>query len=184
MPLVQMHASTSNFDTFTALWLVFALYFLRRGFAGTNRRWLALAAIATGLALATKPTAWFAMPGLGLSGWRRSAGAEKAAVSRADDSPAVRLALTTLALCAFLGALMGTPFLLRNVISRGYLLAPPRWQDFQLGGNATGFEHRLRLLEFNTFALGRGAALPAVPAPDAVANGLDPWFRCAPRHLA
>ena len=29
MPLVLLHASTSNFDTFTAQWLVFAPYFLQ-----------------------------------------------------------------------------------------------------------------------------------------------------------
>ena len=51
MPIFLLHATTSNFDTFTALWLVLALYFLRRGYASISGRWLVPAALATGLAL-------------------------------------------------------------------------------------------------------------------------------------
>jgi hypothetical protein len=200
MPLVLLHASTSNFDTLTAQWLIFALYFLRRGFAGTSRGWLLLAAVASGLMLATKPTAWFAVPGLGLLWlataarplWRRwrgqhsrsrvtasaravlsppAAGGERHAVI----TPLARL-LTTGLLCAVLGGLVGTPFLLRNVISRGYLVAPPQWQDFQLGGNVTGFDHHLRLLEFNVFAVGLELLTPPFLLPARIADGLDPWF--------
>jgi 4-amino-4-deoxy-L-arabinose transferase-like glycosyltransferase len=174
MPLVLLHASTSNFDTFTAQWIVFALYFLRRGFAGTNRGWLILAAVATGLMLATKPTAWFAVPGFGvlwlatfarplLRRWRRGA-------------RSMRTILATAAICLVLGALVGTPFLLRNLLTRGYLVAPPQWQDFQLGGSVTGLDHHLRLLEFNTLAIGLELLAPPFLLPARVADGLDGWF--------
>ena len=66
MPILLLHAVTSNFDTFIALWIVLSLYFLRRGFALSASGWLLAAATATALAFATKPTAWFVMPGLGL----------------------------------------------------------------------------------------------------------------------
>ena len=168
MPLVLLHASTSNFDTFTALWLVLGLYFLRRGFAGTSRRWLVLAALACGLAFASKPTAWFAVPGLGLV-WLATA-------ARSLLRRRFRAALPTLALCLALGALVGTPFLLRNALTRGYLVAPPQWQDFQLGGSVTGWDHHLRLLEFNTLAIGLELLAPPFLLPSRVAEGLDGWF--------
>ena len=75
---VLLHASAANFDILTGLWLLLALYFLRRGYAASSPRWLVAAALATALALATKPTFWFAAPGLGvcwlftlLRAWRR-----------------------------------------------------------------------------------------------------------------
>jgi 4-amino-4-deoxy-L-arabinose transferase-like glycosyltransferase len=189
MPIVLLHASTSNFDTFTAQWLVFALYFLRRGFAGTSRGWLVLAAVATGLMFAAKPTAWFAVPGLGLLWlataarplvrWRRSRRSTCTTVVQSR----LRAALPTLVLCAGLAALVGTPFLLRNVISRGYLVAPPRWQEFQLGGSATGLDHHLRLLEFNTFAIGLELLTPPFLLPARVADGLDGWFAARAQAL-
>src|SRR6185369_15910579 len=55
----------------------------------------------------------------------------------------LRRALPSLAACAVIFVLVGMPFLLRNVISRGYLVAPPEWQSFQLGGSATGLGFRL-----------------------------------------
>ena len=65
MPAFLLHASTSNFDILTGFWLLLALY-LRRGYAATDPRWLAAAALATGLAVATKPTPRSAAPALGL----------------------------------------------------------------------------------------------------------------------
>ena len=125
MPIVLLHAVTSNFDTFIALWILLALYFLRRGFALSTSGWLIAAATATALAFATKPTAWFVMPGLGLI-WL-------AALGRAAVRGRFRRALPTFAACAVIFVLVGMPFLLRNVISRGYIVAPPEWQNFQLG---------------------------------------------------
>jgi len=72
--------------------------------------------------------------------------------------------------------LVGAPFLLRNVLTRGYLVAPPQWQDFQLGGSVTGLDHHLRLLEFNTFAIGLELLTPPFLLPARVADGLDGWF--------
>ena len=175
MPILLLHASTSNFDTFTGLWLVLALYFLRRGFAGSSRGWLIVAAAATALAFASKPTAWFAVPGLGLV-WL-------ATVGRAALRGRLRRAVPTLAVCAAIFVLVGMPFLLRNVISRGYLVAPPEWQSFQLGGSATGPEHRVRLLTFNTFALGLQLVTPPFLLPARVANGLDGWFAARAQAL-
>src|SRR5205085_10824593 len=105
MPLVLLHASTSNFDTFTAQWIVFALYFLRRGFAGTSRGWLLLAAVASGLMLATKPTAWFAVPGFGLL-WLATF-ARPLLRRRLQRHRSLRPVLATLGLCVVLGGLVG-----------------------------------------------------------------------------
>jgi hypothetical protein len=176
MPIFLLHASTSNFDTFTALWLVLALYFVRRGFATTDRGWLVVAAAATALAFASKPTAWFAVPGLGLV-WL-------ATVARAAIRGRLPRAIPTLAACALILVLVGMPFLLRNVISRGYVVAPPQWQSFQLGGSATGPEHRLRLLAFNTLALGLQLVTPPILLPASVANGLDGWFAARAQALS
>jgi hypothetical protein len=168
MPILLLHATTSNFDTFTALWLVLALYFLRRAFAGSSPGWLVVAATATALAFASKPTAWFAVPGLGLL-WL-------ATVGRAYVRGRLRRAVQALAACAVIFVLVGMPFLLRNAITRGYLVAPPEWQSFQLGGSATGPEHRLRLLTFNTLALGLEVLTPPFLLPTGFENGLDGWF--------
>ena len=56
MSSVLMHASGSNFDIFASMWMLFALYFALRGYRSGARRWLGLAALDLGLALATKPT--------------------------------------------------------------------------------------------------------------------------------
>jgi len=175
MPILLLHASTSNFDTFTALWLVLALYFLRRGFATTSHGWLIVAAAATALAFASKPTAWFAVPGLGLV-WFVTLG-------RAAMRGRLRRAVPALAACAVIFVLVGMPFLLRNVISRGYLVAPPEWQSFQLGGSATGPEHRVRLLAFNTLAIGVQLVTPPFLLPARVASGLDGWFAARAQAL-
>jgi Dolichyl-phosphate-mannose-protein mannosyltransferase len=175
MPIVLLHASTSNFDTFTALWLVLALYFLRQGFATTSHGWLVVAATATALAFASKPTAWFAVPGLGLV-WL-------ATVGRAAVRGRLRRAIPTLAICAVILVLVGMPFLLRNVISRGYLVAPPEWQSFQLGGSATGPEHRARLLTFNTLAIGLQLLTPPFLLPERTAGSLDGWFAARAQGL-
>ena len=171
MPIVLLHAVTSNFDTFIALWIVLALYFLRRGFALSASGWLLAAATATALAFATKPTAWFVMPGLGLV-WLVTLG--RAVVRRR-----LRRAIPTFAACAVIFVLVGMPFLLRNVISRGYIVAPPEWQNFQLGeqiGAQTGPLHRLRLLGFNSLALGLQLVTPPFLLPARFEDGLDPWF--------
>jgi len=168
MPVLLLHASTSNFDTFTALWLASTLYFLRRGFATTQPGWLLAAATATALAFASKPTAWFAVPGLGLL-WLATFG-------RAALRHRLRRAVPLFAACAVIVVLVGAPFLLRNVISRGYIVAPPEWQSFQLGGEATGATHRLRLLEFNMLALGLQVLTPPILLPAPIAGGLDGWF--------
>jgi 4-amino-4-deoxy-L-arabinose transferase-like glycosyltransferase len=175
MPILLLHASTSNFDTFTALWIVLALYFLRRGVATTSHGWLVVAATATALTFASKPTAWFAVPGLGLL-WL-------ATVGRAASRGRLRRAVPTLAACAMILVLVGMPFLLRNVISRGYVVAPPRWQSFQLGGSATGPEHRARLLAFNTLAIGLQLLTPPFLLPADVANELDGWFAARAQAL-
>jgi hypothetical protein len=175
MPIVLLHATTSNFDTFTALWLVLALYFLRRGFAGSSTGWLVAAATATALAFASKPTAWFAMPGLGVL-WLATLG-------RAYLRGRLRRATPAFAACAVVFVLVGMPFLLRNVISRGYLVAPPEWQSFQLGGSATGPEHRVRLLTFNTLALGLEVLTPPFLLPTSVQTRLDPWFAARAQAL-
>ena len=178
MPILLLHAVTSNFDTFIALWIVLALYFLRRGFALTSNGWLLAAATATALAFATKPTAWFVMPGLGIV-WLATLG-------RAVVRGRLRRAIPTFAVCAVILVLVGMPFLLRNVISRGYIVAPPEWQEFQLGqrdGSSTGPLHRLRLLGFNTLALGLQLVTPPYLLPARFEDDLDPWFSAQAQAL-
>ena len=96
-------------------------------------------------------------PGWGWSGWRRSAGRPSgggcAARSRRwRPAPSIFV-------------LVGMPFLLRNVISRGYLVAPPEWQSFQLGGSATGPEHRAPPAGVQHAGARPPTADAAVPAP-------------------
>src|SRR5262249_8184380 len=117
MPSFLMHASVSNFDIFEAQWLLFALYFLRRAYAATSVRWLAAAALALGLALAVKPTFWYAAPGLLLL--------VLLVALRALRRRRLGRLLRAAAIGAVLFLLTGTPFLVRNELIQGYLLAPP-----------------------------------------------------------
>ena len=64
------------------------------------------------------------------------------------------LALPTLARSApCLGALVGTPFLLRNVLTRGYLVAPAALAELPAWRRGHGSGPPARLLAFNTFAM-------------------------------
>ena len=176
MPLVLLHASTSNFDLFEGLWLLLTLYFLRRGYAATNVRWLAAAALATGLALATKPTFYFAVPGLAVL-WLATL--LRPLLHRRRSGPArqagLRRAVRSLLLTAALVAVVGTPFLVRNVVVHGYLLGPAANVEGGTGPSARPYD-RLRLLGFNGAALGLELLTPPLLLPPAVADGLDGWF--------
>lgn len=207
MPLFLLHASASNFDIFTGQWLLFALYFLRRGYAATSPRWLVAAALATGLALATKPTFWFAAPGLGLiwlwtlarpllkkplhsrsrqvSGETAGAAPATSALASVQGGRVVRAAdrrasamyrgLRTAVVCAVVVIIVGTPFLWRNVLGEGFLIAPP-----DRHANATSTDHssdyRLRRLVFNGAALGLMLLTPPSLLPEAIALKLDGKF--------
>ena len=201
MPMVLLHASTSNFDVFEGLWLLYALYFLRRGYAATSPRWLAAAALATALALATKPTFWFAAPGLGLlwvwtfaRAWRpsppnplsRAPGEGESPLSRAPGEgpgvrasrPRVRASLVSVALVL----IVGTPFLWRNLIGNGFLIAPAAEREFGTGTGAAPAD-RARLLAFNSGALGLALLAPPILLPRETAEGLDDWFASRARAL-
>jgi 4-amino-4-deoxy-L-arabinose transferase-like glycosyltransferase len=166
MPEVLLHASTSNFDTFEALWLVLALYFLRRGYASTSGRWLVPAALATGLALATKPTFWFAVPALGVF-WLLVA-------ARPLLRHRYRRALPVLLACVVAGAVVGLPYMVRNVVTQGFLLAPPDTQA-QHGGTGS-IRERAHLLAFGSLALGFQLLTPPSLLPVKTADGLDATF--------
>ena len=205
MPAFLLHATVPNFDVLTGLWLLLALYFLRRGHAATSPRWLLPAAIATGLALATKPTFWFAAPGLGLvwvwvfarplrrrarPGRRQRAdptvgdvrrpgaltvsGGPCGAV-RVRSRSVPRVGVLALA-CAIVVAVLGLPFLARNILTRGYLLGPPNMQ-VQMSGADMGFRDRLDLLAFNGLALGHQLLAPPSLLSVETAAGLDQSFR-------
>ena len=179
MPMVLLHASTSNFDLFAGQWLLYALYFLRRGYAATSPRWLAAAALATALALATKPTFWFAAPGLGLL-WLWTFARP---VLRNPTSDARRVTtLRTAALCAALVLVVGTPFLWRNVLGHGYLIAPDENRDVGAVGGAS-LADRFRLLGFGAAAHGLELLAPPFLLPRATAEGLDDWFGASMRAL-
>jgi hypothetical protein len=144
MPAFLLHASTANFDILTGLWLVLALYFLRRGYAASNPRWLAAAALATALALATKPTFWFAAPALGLC-WLLTL---VRAFRRRRSAHTARIALTAAVLVAMLGA----PYLVRNALIEGTLFGPPAMRTYTTG--ELSLPDRFYLLAFNSLALG------------------------------
>ena len=190
MPMVLLHASTSNFDVFEGLWLVYALYFLRRGYAATNPRWLAAAALATALALATKPTFWFAAPGLGLL-WlwtiarpllpRRRPHPRTASPGSGRANASTR-ALRAAAISAILVLVVGTPFLWHNVLGNGFLIAPDAEREFGTGAGAS-FTDRARLLAFNSGALGLALLAPPFLLPREAADGLDDWFAARARAL-
>ena len=166
MPLFLLHASVSNFDVFEGQWLLFAVYFLRRGYSATTPRWLAAAALATGLALATKPTFWFAAPGLGLI-WLWTFARPLA--RRAPPQPLPAL------MCAAIMLLVGTPFLWRNVLSHGYLIAPAENREAGTGVGGSPID-RVRLLGFNGAALGLALLAPPSLLPAATARELDGRF--------
>ena len=179
MPAFLLHATAPNFDVLTGLWLLLALYFLRRGYAATSPRWLVPAAAATGLALATKPTFWFAAPGLGLvwllvfarpltHGARPRGGAARVAA----------VALT----CALVVGVLGLPFLVRNRLTRGYLFSPPELQEY-MTGSRLDLRDRLDLLAFNGLAFGYQLLAPPFLLPAATAAGLDESFRLRARAL-
>jgi len=175
MPMVLLHASTSNFDVFAGQWLVYALYFMRQGVltvVPTARpRWLAAAALATALAFATKPTFWFAAPGLGLL-W----------LAALAWGGRVRASLKTALLCAALMLVVGTPFLWRNLLGSGYLIAPAAEREFGTGASGS-LADRARLLAFNSAALGLQLVAPPFLLPRGVAEGLDGWFGGRARAL-
>jgi hypothetical protein len=145
-----LHASTANFDILTGLWLLLALYFLRRGYAGSSPRWLAAAALATALALATKPTFWFAAPALGVC-WLFTL---FRALRRRPTARALKLALSAGALIAAIGM----PYIARNIMVQGTLLGPPEFQKSIIG--EMSLPARLYLLSFNTLALGYQLVMP------------------------
>lgn len=129
IPIVLMHASTSNFDTLETSWLVLCLYFLRRGAPGLTVRWLLFAALALALGLATKSTFFFAAPGLGLV-WL-------AVAVRSLRRRGLGQTARWVALAAVIALLVGAPYLIRNTLLQGaplgvdtvganeYVLGPP-----------------------------------------------------------
>jgi hypothetical protein len=177
MPMFLLHASTSNFDIFAGQWLVYALYFLRRGYAATSAGWLAAAALATALALATKPTFWFAAPGLGLV-WAWVLARPWARRRSGAGGRALRAA----ALAAAIVLVVGTPFLWRNLLGHGYLIAPAENREAGTGASGSPAD-RARLLLFNSAALGVELLLPPALLPRPVAEGLDDWFAARARAL-
>lgn len=150
MPAFLLHATTANFDILTGLWLLLALYFLRRGYAAASWRWLVPAALATGLGLATKLTFGFAVPVLAVL-WLLVLARP---LRRGRAARTVRLGAAT----GVLIVAVGLPFLIRNVVLQGYLFGPPELQAFH--GGELGPAERLRLLGFNTLALGYQLATP------------------------
>jgi len=157
MPAFLLHASTSNFDILTGLWLLLSLYFLRRGYAASSPRWLAAAALATGLALATKPTFWFAAPALGLC-WLVTL---LRALRRRRLAHTARLALTA----AVLVAVLGTPYLVRNALIQGTLFGPPGMRTYTTGD--LSLPDRFYLMAFNSLALGfQLVTPPSLMAPE------------------
>ena len=189
MPMVLLHASTSNFDIFAGQWLLYALYFLRRGYAATRTRWLVAAALATALGLATKPTFWFAVPGLGLLwAWafarpmlkraRRRGASRRPTTSGRTFGDVARSA----ALCAVLVVVVGTPFLWHNAVARGYLIAPAANREIGTAGGAT-LGDRFRLLGFGSAVLGLELLTPPFLLPRATAEGLDDQLGATMRSL-
>jgi hypothetical protein len=150
MPELLLHASAPNFDILIGLWLLLALYFLRRGYAASSPRWLAAAALATGLALATKPTFWFAAPVLGLC-WL-------ATLLRALRRRPLRRTMGLVLVATVLVVSIGTPFIARNVLVQGTLLGPPHYQKAIVG--EMSLPDRLSLLAFNSLALGYQLVTP------------------------
>ncbi len=170
MPSVLMHASGSNFDIFAGMWMLFALYFALRGYGPGSRRWLGLAALSLGLALATKPTFWFLLPAIlvvaGLILWRcwrrRGAGA----------------ALRTGALCLALFLVSGAVVPVRNRVLLGYFISPSDRNNQVTSGSLTPGD-KLRFFIFNTAARGFQILTPPLLVPADWQPQLEPfWLRC------
>jgi hypothetical protein len=150
MPAFLLHSSASNFDILTGLWLLLAFYFLRRGYAATDRRWLAAAALATALALATKPTFWFGAPALGIC-WLLT-------LLRPLWKHRVAQSAKMAGVAAVIVVAIGTPFLIRNVLIQRTLLGPPELSTFLIG--EMSLPDRFQLLAFNSLALGYQLVTP------------------------
>ena len=168
MPLFLMHASGSRFDILEGLWLLLTLYFLRRGYAATSLGWLAAAAMAMGLALATKPTFWFAAPGLAAV-WLA------VGVRALRRRRARRLAVAAL-VCGLLFAPLGLPYLVRNYLASGHSLGAPPGMIVARGSDpftATDYARRagLHLLAYGTQFLTPPSLLPA-----AISSRVEDWF--------
>jgi hypothetical protein len=166
MPAFLLHVSTTNFDILTGLWLVLTLYFLRRGYAAADLRWIAAAALATGLGLATKLTFVFAVPALAVVWFATFA----RALLRGRRLRAAQL----VAAAVIAVSTIGLPFLLRNVVVQGYLLGPPQLEAY-ISGNLSPAE-RLRALAFNLLALGFELVTPPFLLPPEKAERLNASF--------
>lgn len=183
-PKLLLSAPTSAFDIFEGQWLVFALYFLRRGYPSTSVRWLSLAALATALGLAAKPTFYFAAPGLAAlfalcvyRGVQRGRGVQRWRLRRVG-------ALVGVGLLA--GVFVGAPFLIRNVVVQGYVIAPAQDRDALAGqdGYAT-LTPADRLLALTINGMGMGLALMTPPyfLPESVNSQVNGWMHAATRAL-
>jgi hypothetical protein len=166
MPAFLLHASAPNFDILTGLWLLLALYFLRRGYAASNWRWLAAAALATGLALATKPTFWFAAPALGII-WLLT-------LLRPLRRQGLGRALKLGVVAAIIVGAIGLPYLVRNALVEGTLFGPAEFRTY-LMGDLTPPE-RLRLLAFNSLAFGYQLVTPPSLMPREMAAASNDRF--------
>jgi 4-amino-4-deoxy-L-arabinose transferase-like glycosyltransferase len=167
MPLFLLHASASRFDILEVQWLLFTLYFLRRGYASTSVVWLAAAAVAFGLAFSTKPTFWFAAPGLAIV-WL-------AVALRALRRRRYQRLGAVILLCAVLFVPLGPPYIARNYLTSGYLLGPPETMAGLVGDIETPDE-RARRLGLHLFAYATQLLTPPSVMPTFVSSRVERWF--------
>jgi len=177
-PKLLLSAPTSGFDIFEAQWLVFVLYFLRRGHPSTSVRWLVLAAVAAALGLASKPTFYFAAPGLALL--------FALCISRGVRRGRLRRTVAVIGVALLSGVLIGAPSLIRNVVTQGYLIAPPGDSDMLAGQGGYGAltpADRLRSLAVNGFGLSLALLTPPYFLPESVNGRVNGWLQRAARAI-
>jgi hypothetical protein len=166
IPLFLLHLSSFNSTIMATAWIALAVYFLDRGYAHTDRRWLVLASVAAGLAVASKATAWFTMPGLILLG---------ALVAwRGFRRRSARAVAATLAICLGSGMLVGGLYLVRNLILLGFLVLPPQSGLESMG--SLGIGQRLTLLGFNAYTFGAFTLVPPTAYPLAYEDYYRQYF--------
>lgn len=117
VPIVSLHLGTTNFDLHTALLLVLTIYFAVLARRTGRAAYIVLAAIAVALALALKPTFWFAAPALGLLGL--------GLLTEVARRRGLRAAAIVAVMVAAIIAIGGIHFA-RNAWYLGFVIAPDR----------------------------------------------------------
>lgn len=166
VPIVSLHLGTANFDLHTATFLLLSIYGLVLAIRARQTRYLLVAASATSLALATKLTFWFAVPGLGILWIATLVALLKTSCPRA-------VARATVLAIVIVG--LGGAHFVRNAWTQGFLMTP-RLPEYGESADLS-LRERGELLLFNGLATTTTLLTPDILVTDRMIPVVEDRFR-------